>query len=322
MAVKGTTKTAAKTVAKTTTKSAKTAKKAKGLGKGLDSLIPQGTVQIEIEEAAKEGGSEKVVPITKVEPNREQPRKYFNEEAIEELASSIKTHGVFQPILVQDCKDHYEIIAGERRWRAARVAGLKEIPVLIKNLSEEEIMEISLIENIQREDLNPIEEANAYKKLMEVENLTQDKLAEKIGKKRTTIANSLRLLKLCDEVQSMLIEGKITSGHARALLTIDDVDVQLKVAKTVADEGYTVRDIEKLVKEIANPSGTKPKFKPKQGVMDIIYREMQDNLRAVIGAKVNVLPKDEEKGKIEIEYYSRDEFDIISNMLLHANDDK
>lgn len=320
MAVKGTTKTAAKSATKTTAKA--TAKKAKGLGKGLDSLIPQGTVKIEVEEAAKEGGSEKVVSITKVEPNREQPRKYFNEDAIEELAVSIKQHGVVQPILVQDCKDHYEIIAGERRWRAARVAGLKEIPVLIKNLSKEEIMEISLIENIQREDLNPIEEANAYKKLMEVEGLTQDKLAEKVGKKRTTIANSMRLLNLCEEVQTMLVEGKLTSGHARALLTIDDKEVQLKVAKTVADEGYTVRDIEKLVKEMTKPGASNTKFKPAKGVMDIIYREMQDNLRAVIGAKVNVIPKDDEKGKIEIEYYSRDEFDIISNMLLHANDDK
>lgn len=233
---------------------------ARGLGKGLDSLIPnavgEAKVKKETKEAVKEekGGQEAMVKITMVEPNRKQPRKNFDEDALQELSDSIRQFGLIQPILVQDRKDHYEIIAGERRWRAAKMAGLKEVPVIIRNYTEREIMEISLIENIQREDLNPIEEAQAYKRLLEEFNLKQDEVAERVSKSRAAVTNSMRLLKLSDEVQQMLIDDMISTGHARALLAIENPEEQYAVAQRIFDEKLSVRDVEKLVKNIHKPA--------------------------------------------------------------------
>ena len=216
----------------------------KGLGKGLDALIPpstnEGTNKQSKNGKDNEKGNETIVKITKVEPNREQPRKNFDEDALLELADSIKQFGVIQPIVVQDRKEYYEIIAGERRWRAAKMAGLKEIPVIIKNYTEQEIVEISLIENIQREDLNPIEEAQAYKKLLTEFNLKQDEVAERVSKSRTAVTNSMRLLKLCDEVQQMVINEMLSTGHARALLAIEDAEEQYTLAQKVFDEKLSV----------------------------------------------------------------------------------
>lgn len=207
---------------------------ARGLGKGLDALIPAGDKKITKEENTK--GAETVVKITKVEPNRSQPRKNFDEDALQELADSIKQFGLLQPILVQDKGEYYEIIAGERRWRAAKLAGLKEVPVIIRNYSSQEIVEISLIENIQREDLNPIEEAQAYKRLLTEFNLKQDEVAERVSKSRTAVTNSMRLLKLCDGVQQMIIDDMLSTGHARALIPIEDPELQLQLAQRIFDE--------------------------------------------------------------------------------------
>lgn len=229
---------------------------ARGLGKGLDSLIPNAVGEKKAKTNTKVEGNEKeqkpdsYVKITMVEPNREQPRKNFDEDALQELSESIKQFGLLQPILVQDRKDHYEIIAGERRWRAAKLAGLKEVPVIIKNYTEQEIVEISLIENIQRENLNPIEEAQAYKKLLTEFNLKQDEVAERVSKSRTAVTNSMRLLKLCDEVQEMVISEMISTGHARALLGIEDAEQQYTIAQKIFDEKLSVRDVEKLVKNL------------------------------------------------------------------------
>ncbi len=300
-----------------------TAKKG-GLGKGIDSLIPNKVSA----KAAPEAGetkkkNEKVVEgifvnINKVEPNREQPRKNFDEDALVELSESIKQFGVLQPLLVQDKKGYYEIVAGERRWRAAKMAELKEIPVIIKDLTEQEKAEISLIENIQREDLNPIEEAVAYKKLLTEFNLKQDELAERVSKSRTAITNSMRLLKLNERVQEMVIAGRLTTGHARALLGIDDSERQLEIAEEVADNKLNVRDTEKLVKKVQqeknNPQDAKAiaKVDPK---MEAIYRDLEEKMKTILGTKVAINQKDEKKGKIEIEYYSMEELDRIIDLI-------
>ncbi len=223
----------------------------RGLGKGLDSLIPA-SVAGSSGDKKEQKKTEMVVKIAKVEPNRDQPRKNFDEDALQELADSIKQFGLLQPILVQERKDYYEIIAGERRWRAAKIAGLKEIPVIIRNYSDQEIVEISLIENIQREDLNPIEEAQAYKRLLEEFHLKQDEVAERVSKSRTAVTNSMRLLKLCDGVQQMIIDDMLSTGHARALIPIEDQEMQLQLAQKIFDEKLSVREVEKLVKGIFN----------------------------------------------------------------------
>ena len=241
------------------------AKVSRGLGKGLDSLIPMGSGSSEKKADSKEENKESkdgkatetVVKITQVEPNREQPRKNFDEDALQELADSIKQFGLLQPILVQDRKTHYEIIAGERRWRAAKLAGLKEVPVIIRDYTDQEIVEISLIENIQREDLNPIEEAQAYKRLLTEFNLKQDEVAERVSKSRTAVTNSMRLLKLCDEVQQMIIDDMLSTGHARALISIEDPEQQYTIAQKIFDEKLSVREVEKLVKDLNKPE--KPK---------------------------------------------------------------
>lgn len=284
--------------------------KPKGLGRGLDSLIP--VDQAAIKKSAKEEpkGPETIVKITKVEPNREQPRKNFDEDALLELSESIKQYGLLQPILVQDRKDYYEIIAGERRWRAAKLAGLKEVPVIIKNYTEQEIVEISLIENIQREDLNPIEEAQAYKRLLTEFNLKQDEVAERVAKSRTTVTNSMRLLKLSDEVQQMVIDEMITTGHARALLGVEDPKQQYILAQRIFDEKLSVRDIEKLVKAIGKPEKKKTKKELDEGLL-VIYQDISEKLKSKLGTKVNIVPKENGSGKIEIEFYSHEELDRI-----------
>ena len=282
--------------------------KKKGLGKGLDSLIPDNksmksvtsekTVESKEDAAAKSGVQ--VMKINEVEPNRDQPRKNFDEDALLELSDSIKQFGVLQPLLVRKRKDYYEIIAGERRWRAAKLAGVKEVPVIEKEYTDQEILEIGLIENIQRENLNPIEEAIAYKRLLEEFNLKQDEVAERVSKSRTAVTNSMRLLKLSDKVQQMIIDDMISTGHARALLAIDDPELQYTLANKIFDEKLSVRETEKLVKEIKNPK--KPKEK-KPVANSFIYQDLEEKMKSVFGTKVSIASKGKGKGKIEIEYY-------------------
>lgn len=286
-----------------------------GLGKGLDSLIPTNPNAISKnsqrnKEQEEIEGAPTLVKITKVEPNREQPRKKFDEAALEELAESIRQFGVLQPLLVQNRKDYYEIIAGERRWRAAKLAGLKEIPVIIKDYTEQEIVEISLIENIQRENLNPIEEAIAYKRLLEEFNLKQEEVANRVSKSRTAVTNSMRLLKLDDRVQKLLVEDAISSGHARALLAIEDPEEQYRIAQDVVLKKYSVRDIEKLVKK----EQKEKEEKKKDLAMELIYKDMENKLKEMLGTKVSIQDKGG-KGKIEIEYYSREEFEHLIELL-------
>ena len=283
----------------------------RGLGKGLDTMIPPVKNEKKSEKGDPAKGPETLVNITKVEPNREQPRKNFDEDALLELSESIKQYGLLQPILVQDRKDYYEIIAGERRWRAARIAGLKEVPVIIKDYSEQEVVEIALIENIQREDLNPIEEAQAYKRLLEEYNLKQDEVAERVSKSRTAVTNSMRLLKLSDKVQEMLIDEMITSGHARAILAIEDEELQYEIAERVMDEKLSVRETEKLVKAINNPK----KKKDKVEINRAVYDELEVKIKDAIGNNVKLSPKANGKGKIEIEYYSTDDLERITDIL-------
>ncbi len=298
----------------------------RGLGKGLDSLIPSGSSVKNVETKVAKTDNEKkiegattLINISKVQPNKEQPRKNFNEDALEELAESIKMHGIISPIIVQDRKTYYEIIAGERRWRAAMKAGLKEVPVIIKNYTEQEIVEISLIENIQREDLNPIEEALAYKKLLEEFNLKQDEVAEKVSKSRTAVTNSIRLLKLSKEVQEMIIDDMITTGHARALISIENPDEQYKIAQQIFDEKLSVRDVEKLVK---NMGKTKPNKKTKvvDKTLEATYLDIAEKLKQKLDTKVVITPssKNDGSGKLEIEFYSHEELEKIMDLLNKA----
>ena len=291
---------------------------ARGLGKGLDSLIPnalgetktkkEAVAKAKSEATTEEKEPQTLVKITKVEPNREQPRKNFDEDALQELADSIKQFGLLQPILVQDRKDYYEIIAGERRWRAAKLAGLKEVPVVIKDYSPQEIMEVALIENIQREDLNPVEEAKAYQNLIKEYNLKQEEVAERVSKSRSAITNSLRLLKLSDDVLTLLMEEEISSGHARALLGLEDSEKQLEIAEKIAKDHLSVREVEKLVKNINQPA---KKTKKKELSNDFLYHDMEEKVKLKTGTKVKINRKSENKGKIEIEYYSQDDLEKI-----------
>lgn len=290
----------------------------KGLGKGLDSLIPSYGEEEQINIAKKTAKAENkegvvTVKINSVEPNKNQPRKAFNEDALAELADSIKQYGVIQPILVQKRNKYYEIIAGERRWRAAKLAGLKEVPVVIKDYSEQEIVEIALIENIQREDLNPIEEAQAYKRLLNEYNLNQDEVAERVSKSRSAVANSMRLLKLSEEVQNMLIDDLISSGHARTLLAIEDEKLQVEIAEKIMDEKLSVRETEKLVKNITNPK----KKKEKEEIENkFVYEDIENRIKEVMGTKVKVNHKASGKGKIEIEYYSDRELERLLDIFM------
>ena len=293
----------------------------KGLGKGLDSLIPIGDMvsskkDYENETLEKQLGSplKVTLKITEIEPNREQPRKNFNEDLLEELADSIRQYGIIQPLLVQKENEYYKIIAGERRWRAAKKAGLKELPVIIKDYTPQQIIEISLIENIQRQDLNPIEEAMAYKRLIEEFQLKQDDIAERVAKSRVSITNSIRLLKLEKRVQQMLIEDMITSGHARALLSIENEEEQYSLAMKVFDEKLSVRETERLVKLYLEPKKEKsePVFSESE---ELAYQKMEEKMKNIFGSKVSIHKRDKNKGKIEIEYYSGEELERLLDLM-------
>lgn len=289
----------------------------RGLGKGLDSLIPTNVMmESEVKHATvstaaspeEEKDGTLMVKLSKVEPNREQPRKNFDEDSLQELAESLKQFGMLQPILVQNRGDYYEIIAGERRWRAAKIAGLKEVPVIVRELTDQEIVEISLIENIQREDLNPIEEAQAYKRLLTEFHLKQDEVAERVSKSRTAVTNSMRLLKLCDEVQKMVVDDMISTGHARALISIEDPEEQYLIAQKIFDEKLSVREVEKLVKDLHKPP--KPP-KEENKTLQAIYQEISERLKQSLSTKVSVSAKQNGAGKIEIEFYNHEDLERL-----------
>lgn len=289
----------------------------KGLGKGIDAMISGDNTKTKqvVKEVVKEVDT---IDINKIEPNNNQPRKNFNEDKIHELAESIKQHGLIEPLIVQKGKKgFYTIIAGERRWRAAREAGVKEIPVVVKDYSDQQVMEIALIENIQREDLNAIEEAEAYDRLIRDFNLKQDEVAERVSKSRVAITNSLRLLKLDERVREMIIEDKIKSGHARALLGVSDGDEQYKLAVMIFDNSMSVRETEKMVKKyLADKKKPAKEVREKDTQTELIYKDYEEKLKSVIGTKVNINNKGKGKGKIEIEYFSADEFDRIMTMMM------
>lgn len=296
----------------------------KGLGKGLDTLIPNKvstTPAAETKAAATlsknpNDPDARIVDINKVEPNREQPRKTFNEDELIELSESIKLHGMFQPITVQNRGDYFEIVAGERRWRAAKMAGLKEVPVIVGNYSEKEIVEISIIENLQRVDLNPIEKALAYKKLTTDFDMTQDAVAERLSQSRTSVTNTMRLLNLDERVQQLLVEDTIKEGPARALLAIKDKDKQYEAAMSIVDLKLNTREVEKLVKTInAEPKTSEPNKKSIDPQLIAVYQSLEEQLKAVLGTKVMINHKDENHGKLEIEYYSSDELDRIIDLI-------
>ena len=301
----------------------------KGLGKGIDVLIPQAKEKtksekenIKTKEVIKEVVKEVIkevdtIDVNKIEPNKNQPRKSFDEDSIHELAESIKLRGIIQPLVVQKGeKGLYTIIAGERRWRAAKAAGLKEVPAVLKEYSKQEAMEISLIENVQRADLNPIEEALGYRQLIDEFGLTQEEIAVRVAKSRTAITNTMRLLKLDEQIQNMLVQGVITSGHARALLSLEDAQMQLKAAKEILDKKLSVRETERLVKRLQKEaSGEKKEEKKKDETLALIYQDLEDRMKSVMGTKVSIHNKDKNKGRIEIEYYSEAELERIVEMI-------
>ena len=293
-----------------------------GLGKGLDNLIPFGNEIENITKPVKTAKEENIaehgiteININKVEPNREQPRKNFEEQSLTELADSIKKHGIIQPLVVQKKDDYYEIIAGERRWRASKIAGLKTVPVVIKDYTEQEIVEIALIENIQRQDLNPVEEAKAFKRLITEYNLKQEELEKKKKKSRTAVSNSMRLLKLPEEILEMVINNELSNGHARALLSIQDKEMQVKIANLAIQKGLSVREIEQMVKDLASKKKKTPK-EPTQ--KEIVYKDIENKIKEIVGTKVKINRKNDGKGKIEIEFYSDDELDRIYDLFLNT----
>ena len=304
-----------------------------GLGKGLDILIPQSAMKNDNSEKKTErerkqntdsnsdekSAADFEVKISLVEPNKEQPRKNFEEDALNELADSIKQHGIIQPLVVVKKDEHFEIVTGERRWRAAKIAGLKTVPVVVKNLTEQQIMELSLIENLQREDLNPIEEAMAYQKLMQEFNMTQEELSRKVSKSRTVIANTVRLLKLDEGVKELLSKGEISNGHARSLLALENLDEQYDIAMRIVEEGLSVRETEELVRQMKEPhipdEEKKKEIDPLEEKIRLVYRNYEDILKRVMGTKVSIKKKKDDKGKIEIEYYSMDELERLLELL-------
>lgn len=313
--------------------------KKRGLGKGLDSMIPSYPKNNEDNEASLSGKQNKKtergvrntsdhdrepedgevirVRISKIEPNREQPRQTFDEEALSELADSIKQYGLIQPLVVKKKGEVYEIIAGERRWRASRMAGLKEVPVLVREVSEQESMELALIENIQRENLNPMEEAKAYKRLLDEFDLTQEEMAKKVSRSRAVIANSMRLLKLESSVQTLVEEGKLSAGHARALVALADPQQQVEAAQRILEQELSVRDTEKLVKKLMNEAEREPKGENQENneALELIYRQMEDKMEASLGTKVTICSGKNKKGHIQINYYSMDELERIFELL-------
>ncbi|MCI8515456.1 MAG: ParB/RepB/Spo0J family partition protein [Hungatella sp.] len=299
----------------------------KGLGKGLGAIFGEDVVEAPVSEKVKEvvsretspgdqyqSGNEYMMKLSRIEPNQGQPRKDFNQELLSELADSIKKYGVLQPLLVQKNGENYEIIAGERRWRAAKEAGLKEVPVVIKEYTKQQAMEIALIENVQREDLNPIEEAQAYQQLLQEFDLTQEEIAERVSKSRTAITNTMRLLKLDKRVQEMLTQGQLSSGHARALLSLENKDSQYQIALKIIDQKLSVREVERLVKLLGKPNKEE---KPKEEERDIsfIFKDLEERMKQVMGTKVIINKKDRNKGRIEIEYYSEAELERIVELI-------
>lgn len=282
----------------------------KGLGKGLDSMIPEKKTKAELKETQDKSLTE--VKISEIDPNMGQPRKKFDEDELLELAESIKIHGVIQPIILTKRGKRYEIIAGERRWRASKLAGLTKIPAVIREYTDKEIMEVSLIENIQRQDLNPVEEALAFKNLIDEYKMKQDDLAERVSKSRSAITNALRLLKLDDKVKAMLAEGLISTGHARALLAVEDKNKQQTLAVKIFDEKLSVRETEKLIKQLLDDKEPKKEDKSSE---KIIYKKIEDSLKSIIGSKVSIKGRNNGKGKIEIDYYSIEELDRITELL-------
>lgn len=272
----------------------------KGLGKGLGALIAS---------AEDEDTGVREVRINDVEPNNEQPRKHFNDEKLSQLADSIKQHGIVQPLIVKKVEDTYRIVAGERRWRAARLAGLSTVPVIIRELSSKQVMEIALIENLQREDLNPIEEAEAYEKLINDFGMTQEEISKTVGRSRPAIANSIRLLSLQDKLRLLVINGEISSGHARSLLAVEDGELQLKAADEIIRKGLNVRETEALVKNLLTR-----KEKKKAAKLSEEFQAIEDKFRNFFGTKVKLM-NGRKNGKILIEYYSMDELDRIVNVV-------
>ncbi len=303
----------------------------RGLGRGLDNLIPTDEVKsdkppvndtqvkTEVKEVIKK--VEQTLNINRIEPNKSQPRKNFDEDALVELADSIKQFGIIEPLVVTKKKGYYELIAGERRWRAARMAGLKEVPVVIKDYTDQEIVEIALIENLQREDLNPIEEAMAYDRLIKEFHLKQDEVADRVSKSRTAITNALRLLKLCEPVQQMLIDDMLSTGHVRALISIEDKELQHDTAMYIFDKKLSVRETESYVKKLL--SG-KVKNQKEAAIteenLNYLYKEIEEKLKDILGTKATIKAKSNNKGKIEIEYYSQDDLDRITRMLYHSTE--
>lgn len=308
----------------------------KGLGKGLGAIFGEDVVKESEDEAAKNVARKKkaasatessgespvenehgelMVKVALIEPNKGQPRMDFNEEQMQELAESIKRHGILQPLLVQKKGSFYEIIAGERRWRAAKIAGLKEVPVVLREYDRQQSMEIALIENVQRADLNPIEEARAYQQLIQEFGLKQEEIAERVSKNRTTITNAMRLLKLDETIQDMLVNNMITSGHARALLALEDNGQQLKAAKMIVDGGLSVRETERLVKRMLRESKEDDKPQKEDNSLSYIYQNLEERMKTVMGTKVTIHNKDKNKGRIEIEYYSEAELERIVEMI-------
>lgn len=304
----------------------------RGLGNGLDTLLSVDTTDSRkkkpsskntetitkevIKEVVKEVPTEITLKIKDIEINKDQPRKQFNEDALQELADSIAQHGVIEPLVVTKRDNYYLLVSGERRWRAAMKAGLTEVPVVIKEYTDQQVLEIGLIENIQRENLNPIEEAQAYKKLIEEFHLKQDDVAERVSKSRSAITNIMRLLKLCEQVQEMVIDEKLSNGHARALLAIEDNELQYETACNVFDQRLSVRETEKLVKKIVNEQNN-PKKNTKESEEDLtyLYNDIEEKLKYKLGSKATIKAKSKGKGKIEIEYFSQDELDRLIEML-------
>lgn len=300
----------------------------RGLGRGLSNLIPTDDTTEDVSPKAskqtKAGAVtktevvkkvEQTLNINRIEPNKNQPRKEFNEDALQELADSIKQFGVIEPLVVVKRKGYYELIAGERRWRAARLAGLKEVPVVIKDYDDQQIVEIALIENIQREDLNPIEEAHAYERLIQEFNLTQDEVAERVSKSRTTVTNALRLLKLTEKVQQMLIDDMLSTGHVRALITITDPQLQYETAMYIFDKKLSVRETESYVKKLLNKKPKEKTSEKEDPELSFLYKAIENRLKESLGTKTTIKAKTKDSGKIEIEYYSQEDLERITQLL-------
>lgn len=291
----------------------------RGLGKGLgaffgDEVVQEVVTDKETQKEVKREADKLSLKISEIEPNKSQPRKGFDDEKLQELADSIRQYGIIQPLVVKKKDSYYQLIAGERRWRAAMIAGLKEVPVVIKDYNDQQVMEIALIENVQREDLNPIEEAMAYQQLIQEYGLKQEEVASRVSKSRTVITNSMRLLKLDPKVQQMLVENRISNGHARALLVIENPKVQIQMAEKIEKYNMSVREIEKAVKLLDKKPKTK-KEKPEEEALTLVFQELEDRMKMIMGTKVLISRKDRNKGRIEIEYYSESELERIVELI-------